>query len=243
MVIPDPHAVLRGDPIADHMRSWGESDLYNSTRVVRAFELEPTSARHGPVVPPPATTRSQVLNPEACGTSMGGGSNSPLYSEVGDDLGGHDGDISSVLEAGGRNRVSTPRDSFSDVEVEENGSPVPPASGDQGDNGGAPSPPSSGGRNSSTPRDSFSDVEVEENGSPVPPASGDQGDNGGAPSPPSSGGRNSGDHENLAGKRSAPGSPTGTGPHGLIILFPHFKIITCFQLQTLAGRSTSEVFL
>jgi hypothetical protein len=131
---------------------------------------------------------------------MGGGSNSPLYSEVGDDLGGHDGDISSVLEAGVRNRVSTPRDSFSDVEVEGNGSPVPPGSGDQGDNGGAPSPPSSGGRNS-------------------------------------------GDHENLAGKRSAPGSPTGTGPHGLIILFPHFKIITYFQLQTLAGRSTSEVFL
>jgi hypothetical protein len=97
----------------------------------------------------------------------------PLYSEVGDDLGGHDGDISSVLEARGRNRVSTPRDSLSGAEVEDDGSPFSPALGQQGGGDGAPPPLASGGNDL-------------------------------------------GGHESLAGKRSAPGSPTGTSTLDLL---------------------------
>ena len=227
VVIPDPHAILRGDPIADHMLRWGERDDYNLTRVVRAFEPEPTSTRHGPVISPPAPIRPQVPEPGTCGTNTGGGNSSSLYSEVGDDLGGHDGDISSILEARGGNRVSTPRGSFSSAEVEGDGLPLSTASSQQGGGDGASPPPASGasslGGLSPAPRqqgegDSASPHPASRGSSlgGLSPASCQQGEGDNASSRPASRGSSLGGHESLAGKRSAPGSPTGTNTLNLL---------------------------
>ena len=215
------------------MRGWGARDLYNSTRAVRVFEFEPAVARHGLVIPPPAGSTLQRLNPEACGTTVDGGSNSPLYSEVGDDLGGHDGELSSILgvretedgvvptitsNAPCFGRASTPQRSPSDEGMGVRHEPlyhnVPAVLGN------IPLPQGS---------ESFASV-----------ASAGPGGGGSVHFTSSSDSRESSHHENPAGKRSVHGSPTGKDSCKVIIYF--LKQTIFFQLPMLAGRSTSGVF-